>query len=68
MSGVVYSVVIEGRFDGTYLFAKHSDAVRFAETVRSHNGEAWVNDEPVSDTAGTDDLIVAELEDTGTEA
>ena len=56
----VYSVRVEGRMDGLYLFVNEADAEAFRTEVEAQGGEAYVNEEPVNHSAV--ELITAERE------
>lgn len=56
-----YSVRVEGRMDGLYLFASEADAGRFADAVAAAGGEAYEDSLPLNDAETTDALIAQEL-------
>ena len=59
----VWTVQVEGRTDGLYVFTAEAHADRFAAAVRSSGGECYVTEEPLNGAEMADALVAAELDD-----
>lgn len=59
----IYSITVEGRDDGIYLFRRLEDARRFACAVHEAGGSFTETREPLNGPLSTQALIAAELED-----
>lgn len=57
----IYSVQVEGRMDGLYLFSDDDSAARFAAAVEQDGGTAIRTNEPLNGPNSAEMLIAAEL-------
>lgn len=59
----VFSVEVDGRDDGTYVFGNATDADNFVDAVRDAGGDAHRTTQTLIDHNGTARLIEAELDE-----